>query len=55
MATAKAIDYATENAYIFATIPLRPPITHSKELKILVPNDHLRDIRQPTVHEYGWK
>ena len=53
-AVAKAIDYATENAYIFAQIPLRPPITHTKEVKILA-NDDLRAVYQPAVHEFGWK
>ena len=53
-AIAKAIDYATENAYIFAQIPLRPPITHIKDMQILA-KENLRAVYQPSVHEFGWK
>jgi peptide/nickel transport system substrate-binding protein len=53
-AVAKVIDHATENAYIFAQIPLRPPITHIKDMQILAKED-LRAVYQPSVHEFGWK
>ena len=53
-AVAKVLDYATENAYIFAMIPLRPPLTHIKDMQILAKED-LRAVYQPSVHEFGWK
>ena len=53
-AVAKVLDYATENAYIFPMIPLRPPITHIKDLQILAKED-LRAVYQPAMHEFGWK
>lgn len=53
-AVAKVLDYATDKAYIFAMIPLRPPLTHIKDMQILAKED-LRAVYQPSVHEFGWK
>lgn len=52
-AVAKVIDYATDNAYLFAMLPNAHALTHSKELRLINPTV-IRASRL-AMHEFAWK
>jgi peptide/nickel transport system substrate-binding protein len=51
-AVARVLDYASEHAYAFATVPLRAIYTHTKEVELKT-----TAVRATQVfpHEFGWK
>lgn len=52
-AVAKVIDYATENAYLFAMLPNAHALTHSKDLRLLNPN--VIRASRVAMHDFAWK
>jgi len=50
---AKVIDYATDNAYLFAMLPNDHALTHSKDVRLINPGV-IRATRV-SMHEFAWK